>query len=243
MRIPLQPLDRFVRDVLSSIGDEEAKGYVRMLRIAISVAKELNMFVIPNIRTVKLEVLQNLVVQMPDDTIEPILVGKDVGNGYLIALGKSTQLRRGEENPQCVDVDDVIEIVNPDDSITAYYHTGLGERYGRHDTRFYGKYNYDSQYNRLLIESEGRSVAVGDRLTITYKSVNDDFKVIPEDAIPMIRYKCLQMFFEAADPGKAMYMFNQFKVSLNEFRRNRIDRFNYEELLDSITSNWNSAPR
>lgn len=245
MRIPLITIDRFVRDILSSIGDEDATAYVRMVRIVSSVLEEQNLRAIPNIRKTRLAVESNYTIPMPDDCIEPQLIGKELTNGYIAALGKRDDLRQFEGNDNCVTPSyfPVVTFANEDSEGIDFYWNRPDERYGRKDSRFYGYYRYDSEYNRVLIESEGISIAVGDMLAIAYRTSQVDHKCIPVDVSPAIRYMALQRFYESSDPGKAMYMFQMYRRFINDFRKQRLDKFSYQELLDAITSSFNSAPR
>ena len=231
-------LDRFVRDTLSSMGDEDGQLYVRFLRVTLSVLDEMGLFVMPNFKDIKLAVEGNYSIPMPGDTIDVLTVGKPLENGYLQYLEKKQQLRKGETPCDEVEVITYQNPANTDDFGWWNY-----EQYGRKDNRFYGKFRFDSEYARVLIESEGRSIEVGDKLLIVYKSSDNNYKTIPKDLVPVVRYRALQMFYETTDVGKASYMSRELKRMIAMFKRNRKDNYSYEDYVNAVTSQFSSAPR
>lgn len=251
----MQALDQFVRDTCSLANDPEAKFlYVKFLRLSIAVMKELNLFIIPNMVTIDCPVGINGTIPMPSDTIEPkfvALIHQCNNKTYLLPFGHRERRRATKLTFASCPTEDSNPPSNCPD-LTLYNYTGellhpfyvwnpfYLENYGKRTTRFYGFWDFIAEENR--IELMGNTTE-GNRFIITYKSMNDDMKLIPEDVVPAAQERVLQKHWAGTDPGKALYYERQFKINLRMFKHNRLNNYSAEDWLDMITGQYSNAVR
>lgn len=246
VRLQYKGLDDFVRDLTARVNDPTGNfTYVKLLRLTLSNLRELNLFVVPNIQTIKGVVESNKTVPLPDDTIMPVsafIVKKCENDDILFRLGKRPRVYQESYEfascPSNVQTQDCVKI----NTINFYgqelrefylYNEFYGENYGRRQTRFWGWFSFDKENCRI----EVLGPKVGDFIIVICEVANDDCKMIPTDVAPMLAYKVLQQHYESTNPGQARYMERQFKIHMNEFKRHR-DAYSYEDYLDAITSEY-----
>lgn len=250
-RVTYQKLDEFVRDLCSRVNDPTGNfTYVKLLRLTLAQFTELNLFVIPSVRTIQGTVDSSLMLEMPDDNSYPIsaFIYRTYQNSpVLFRLGKIDRTHYiSYEFASCPDEVDT-EIQTPID-LYNYNEFGIynarlysefyGEQYGRRTTRFYGYFSFDKENNRI----EFVGLPEGEIVMVVYNSTSDDCRMIPSTVKPMLSYRVLQQFYETSSPGIARSMERQFKIHLAEFKR-LADNYSYDDYLDSITSEYASYPR
>lgn len=112
------------------------------------------------------------------------------------------------------------------------------ENYGKRQERFFGYVTYNVENNRL--EFTGGPPA-GEKVLITYRSDNSEAKVIPMDAVAMVRNFTLYRHWLSSDRFTAMEYWRQFKIAIRMFKRSRLSGYRYEDYLDSFTREYKFA--
>jgi len=257
-------LDRFVRDVLSSIGDDQADGYIRMLRIALRVIPEFKEYIDVRIKSDIYEVESSMTVTMPEDCIEPLFAGRY--HKKTNALGATDEYvwpfakkERGDMQSRLsfiersrLDARVIPDTENfvPDSHLDIYlYNFGggsnqhhfkwpsyyFGENYDLTESTVYGFWSYDEYENRLVLD---RSSAInpGDYVAVQFQSSHQDYSaVIPEHAYSMYRARCLQVHNEGiGNLNMARHFRLELKAEISMFKRKKLDKLTLGDYIDAF---------
>lgn len=257
-------IDRFVRDLASSLGDPEAKKtYVPLLRLTVSAMDELHLNIIPVVESKMITVGDNLTAPLREDAVRVLQVMKyvKVGNRdcvYPLGQLDSFSFRPDEmivrpsnywacdQSPSSSDGCNLTHKFFISGAPSDYWYLGhyYGEYYGYKETRFFGFWAYDDTYKRVVVQNGG-CVSEGDTLIVQYEILpcEDEFKLIPREARQMLRYFVLSQHWENTNPSKANYLFTQFKRFLRTYKQSRFRKYSYQDWLDAITSAYSSTAR
>lgn len=243
-------LDQIVRNICSMIGDTQNEGYVRVARLAVQVLEEVNLMGIPQVKTVQVEIGDNLTATLPDDLILVSKVGNVDGNGNIYLMGRDDRIRRVDEyerlNPvSCDDVEPVnIPTFVPQERVVFYNYYNynglnrwgeyIGERYGVIDRHFLaGTYRYNSSLNILEFGS-GYDIVPGNKVFVEYKATmgDDVHRLVPLEWETAIQYRTLQHLTAAKDPPASAAHHRQF---IREY-------YKVKRLLQTMTiQDWQAA--
>jgi effector-binding domain-containing protein len=68
-------------------------------------------------------------------------------------------------------------------------------------------------------------------------------KVVADVAIPVIRARVLQQYFEGTNPGRAQYYHRELRRARAAYKRYKLSGVSYEDYLDWVTSSYSNEPR
>ena len=147
-------LDSLVRDVCVKLGDREAKRYFDVLREAVNAYRDLELYTIPTLKTVKLKPYQGK-ISLPNDFSYLNKVGVEVG-GRIVVIHADDNI----VEPDCKDYKECLETIKGKEfgqPVTFYgYARGanVGELfgYGGRLTKW-GLYRFDKKSNALFFSS------------------------------------------------------------------------------------------
>lgn len=204
-------------------GDHEASGYGPMMRFVVMSLQDLNLGVIPNVKTESMPILGNFTVELPEHCVDVLKVGKM--NGSVIQVfGEDKNIRRNVSEARCTCPNDVdVEAgtaVCPACTFHGFYSGGeYGELYGMRMPQFQnGKFRYNRELNRLEFGS-GYDVYEGSHVVVEYRSalMPGDAQMIPVEAQQVILQRTLA-FAHMNVPGKANFHLQQFRMEYERLK-------------------------
>ena len=224
----LIPLDTVVRNMSGAYGIDASKYYVRLIRLVKMTLSDFNLIILDSVKTVELEVGENLTAAVPDDCIEILKVGRGAEDGCIgIMQPKSSVGMRIEKNDCSCSEDDVSPHRTEGCNYCAfynYYDSGYySTLYGVNNQAHYGCYDYRD--GQLFIDS---SVGVGGKILVSYKSTvsGDKSSLVPVEIEQMLTFRVMQLF----------YMNQNSSISLNFERQFKAARDNYKTLKSPTIS-------
>lgn len=231
-------LDQLVRDFcIIQLDDPNFEQYVRVARTARIVLEELNLLVIPFVKTIPVTISAGLTIGVPDDCIMPLQLGKMRKDGRLEILHPDINVRRVASNeaqnePGCDNEDLDQEVTVPglisDSSLGApfinFSHPGggLGELYGFRDRRHWlGSWWFNKSSGTIELGT-GAEVYEGNALFLEYKATmgEDIHRLIPQEWQNVTSWRILQLLTSASNPRASQANFQQFKIEYSTIKRN-----------------------
>ncbi len=221
--------DRVVRDILSSTGDTEARGYPMCYRQLLRSAADLKVNVYLDIRSVTVNVEDDYTIILPEDCATPLRLAAWQYGGGLRLLGRMddkspSYLCSSNPNPGGAETcpgqsEDTPMIGSPGVELGEYCFYNYrfpGNRYGSlysYSTDLFenGKWRFDAQGNKLEL-SAGSDVYAGARMVLMYEgSVDKDaIGLIPDQWYEALRAHVLWSLYQAKNPSLA----EQFRKTL-----------------------------
>lgn len=255
VRIPHKSFGDFIEDLVSESNDP-AGHYTKMklIRLANSAIDELNLTVIPNFTTIDGIIPESGNFPMPEDCIRPVIATWvkpcKTGEPICLPLGirdKQVIPQSGidcatpPQEPTPADCNSV-PFYNYDGAIHEFYvySQWYYEGYGKGISRFFGWVTYNVENNR--IEFSGGPTA-GEKVMFTYRSENTSNKIIPKDAIPMIRNMVLHRHWLPTKRLQAQEYWRQFKIAVRQFKKSRLSGYSLDDYVDAFTSEYRSSLR
>lgn len=154
-------LDAIVRSVMVDLKDYTFHNYRPLLHIAAQGFTELNMFVINNVKTVRLPVNENFTVDLPDDYIDYTKIGIVI-NGKVWTLGYNKEIAMPREVDECGET--IASLINcsadsPENSsqwgfyFSSHFRNGryVGEIYGMGGGFNFAYYNIDPEKRQIVL--------------------------------------------------------------------------------------------
>lgn len=241
-------ISQIVQEISASVEDTSGSAVLRISRLMYPVIREMNLVLMPNFRTVKVVVQSNGTAPLPDDVIRPVKVfalRKDGDKEVLFQLGKQEykgtplQIECNTTEPLPVRTIELPNYVNSGSHPFYFHNPFYGESYGRRESRFFGFYAFNAIENRI----EFTGPPTGEVILVTYESSQDACKVVPAIAVPSIRARVLQQFYETVDPNKAQYYFRELRRANRNYKSYVMSGNSYEDYLDWVTSEHANNPR
>lgn len=253
MRMPVKPISEFIYDLAAEANDPGGQyTLTKMLRLVTSSMQELNLWVIPNYLSVREATDSNNNLDMPEDTIIPlrawrVIKCKQSGNDILLNLGQIKKSIKYPDNLYCGETPEatiascaqtsILNFTNRPDSLFWVYNPNYLESYGARTSRFFGWWEYSEVDNRM----EFSGFDAGEVVIVTYQTTVEDHKVIPIDAIPMLRHMVLSRHYAPSNGSLSQYHWAQFRIRHKMFKKNRLDTWSNEDWADAITSEYASS--
>jgi hypothetical protein len=247
-------LDRIIRDMASILDDPEAeRTYTKLLRILVNELQDLKLTSIPDVKSDIFTVTDNNTVNFPPEIIKPIQAGKYIsinGTGAVYPLGQRNAgfelAMKPRDGFQCGpdDLEDVgvtfsYQNYNNNNSFDLQYcNYWYGTTYGYSPERVFGYWSFDKEYGRMIFE-DGH-VSPGDKIIVKFIIDDVNFKTIPVDWMPMLKYKCFQQYFLSSDPRKSNMNFELFKMEFTRFKRN-MQQFGYQDYINALNRAYNTG--
>lgn len=188
-------IDYCVHSVMADLDETSTVNYSRYLKWAIDCFHELNLYLSPVIKTVELQIEDNLTVPFPDDYINYIAIGVNI-NGRLWTLTRNDDivLRRGEECPISLQEAQALSQQTDNQIISVipyrYYFGGAfrGGQYVGEQYAFGGGWNYKGYYTE---DTEKRrfqfaSTVAKSKIILEYKSSGIDCDGSVQIQIPSV---------------------------------------------------------
>lgn len=245
-RIKFRNLSDVVEDLTHEVNDPGGTySFMKLLRGTVAAMQELNLWVLPNLYTQRFSVGANGAVDMPADCAQPVkafLAGSAGDQEILFQLAKEEKnYPRNvtcEVLPASPTLSETVQTTLPnyfgEDKLAWNYY---GEAYGNRKTRFWGSFSYEAAENRTHFPG----LSEGDVVIIIFKSLTDDYKKIPLDAVPVLKYLTLSRYYIPSDKGAADRYMDQFKRAMRMFKKGRLSGLSYEDYIDAITGQFSSA--
>ena len=252
--------DDVVRDICSSMGDDNASGYLRVARQLRRTLEMLNLTVYQTYETQEFEIGSNLTIKMPDETLEVQKVGI-ISEGQLVIMGYNNHIRRAAKitndaatSCTCGGKTEtiVVETVKTEDVLNScpvccfqnvsWNNCLYGEIYGIRPDRFpNGEYRWDRNTN-LVEFGSGWDIKAGSKVWIEYKTALNtaDYQEIPSEI-----YFCLLFFVQyilsvSTNPGAANFLMTEFRRHYNQLKV-FYQRRNIEDYFGDVISNFSAS--
>ena len=251
--------DRIVRDILSSTGDTEARGYVMVYRQLLRSAADLKVNVFLDIRSVVVNVEDDYTIILPEDCAAPLRLAAWTYGGGLRLLGRmddkspsylcSSNPNQGgvidcpgqsEETPMIgspgVELDDYCfhNYLFPENCYgTLYaYATDLFEN---------GKWRFDPQGNKLEL-SGGSDVVAGARMVLMYEgSVDKDaIGLVPDEWYEAIRAHVLWNLYQAKNPPLAEQFRKTLRLHISNAKKKELNKRSGRDIIAAIKGGTNT---
>lgn len=186
-----KPIAYVVHSVAADLGETSTKYYQKYLKWAFDCYRELNLFILPCIKTVVLTVNDNLTVDLPDDYVNYTAIGVKIGR-HLYLLGRDDKLLFNQAEDCEVPIDQVV--AKPDHFaglFPYYYFFGGAFRNGQYVGEQYALGGGWSRKGYYRINESERKIQFGSMVPKTevileYKSTGvdcDGSVEIPYEAI------------------------------------------------------------
>lgn len=237
-----------VRNILSLLGDDSDRKYVRVLRILKTCLTQLQLTVIPvKIKTEKFVISDNLTIDLPGTVSRVLKVGVHNGGVRLLILSEMDVVRE-DLTPGCTCGASTTPTTLDNLDITDYccactfHNCGLGERYGRWHNPDYGFYKYDQDNNRLVFASGWLNA--GQVVYVEYQAdaSEDSLDLIPIDAEMMLQSRVLENYFRPMNPGLAAQYHQNFEIEIREYKRKHLEK-SHDEIIRAVSRGYKSSPR
>lgn len=236
-------LDSTIRDILSSIDDQDAKGYLKMYRIMINQLKMLDLHVQLSDPRHIVTVGSNLTYDMPDDCITVPRVSYLGKDKVLYPIGKLDNLYGDETNKLCDDPLTVSE--DEDESVFTdlnFDMLGYGEIfYAREKYWVEGMYRYNKDLNRLEFV-QGSQAYSGAKLVAHYKSANTNKAEIPVELYNVVRSACLWHWYQGSNPGLSDRHRQELKMHVRNYNDLQAP-ITPEDIIATIREQYTHVPR
>lgn len=246
------PVSTVVKEITASIEDPSHSSELKVARLIGPVIREMAYNIAPSFRTARVAVESNGSAPMPDDTIRPVkafierTVGDErvifqIGNMELYDDDLPSSLSCGDITPLPASMASISlpNFYNTPEQPFRFFNPYFLEEYGRRDTRFFGFWGYRAQQNRI----EFSGVGTGESIIVVYESSANTAKVVADVAIPVIRARVLQQYYEATNPGKSQYYHLELRRARAAYKRYQLSGVSYEDYLDWVTSSYSNEPR
>jgi len=197
----IRTIDYVVHSIQNSLDDMGTTNYRRYLQFAIDAYHELNLYVLPQSKTVFLDVDANGSAPFPSDYLYYYAIGVCMDNQIWNLTLDPSMCKEGTPSP---DINDVANgSANADIYLFQYYYGGVfrngqfvGELYGcGGGYNKHGYYNIDKKNRRI----EFSSIVPGKPIVMSYKASGVDCNggvIIPLEAVAPIREYVLWRMIE-----------------------------------------------
>jgi hypothetical protein len=241
-------IDALVRDLESQIGYAPGKGYVRLTRLALFVMRDLNLHILPNVRSTKVIIDANGTVTIPADVVEVLRAGVLQSDRQILPLRKMPRLYSPDEFQTYCCNEEESQAVSVEQSQLVFHNyywndKFVGEYYGWSRDQFpQGGYWHDERGNRLVFTSSGWAVAPGEEIIIEYNSTLDeaDAKIVPIDAEAMIRYYVLEEFYGTTNPSLAAEYRRRKSQAIRRYNELKTN-YDPEQVLNTLRGTYQTA--
>lgn len=253
----MKSIDYCVHSVMSENGTNSTSDYQRLLQIAYRGFRELNLYLMPSIKTVNLPISDLLTVDLPDDYVSYTAIGVCV-NGRIITLTLCDEICLARKVDSCgqtlPEVMQKITDFDPSNDFgfwfNSYFRNGqyVGEQYGAtggwNDR---GYYRIDLDRNQIQFAG----VIPKTEIVLEYKSNGlscDGSASIPEELIePLISYLHWKNIQNRQGLGKVglgeKAMAKQDYLMQYDKAQHYIHSFTESEFLDMYYSHIKSSPK
>jgi hypothetical protein len=221
----LVELDKVIRDACEQDGDTDYKYYMKFMRLANAAMRDLNLFVIPILKTEKFVVDSTRVIDMPSDFVYYTKVGL-MRHGRVVTLSLNNDMHM-EEEPlcDCENKDEADKYINDllcgklkGEYAYRFYGYGVGELYGMQGgfNRF-GYYRFDKENNRFFVQG----LSEGDELVIEYKSngVGNGVALVPTECELAIVSFILWKSNAKTNAGFADRNYRDYKIQYEKLKK------------------------
>lgn len=251
-RYKYTPVAAVIKEIVASIEDPSYSAELKVARLIGPVIREMSYNIAPSFRTIRVVVENNGTAPMPDDTMRPVkaFIEREA-NGDTVIFQIGNMPLYDEDLPSSLSCDDIEPLpasmgtislpnfYNTPEQPFRYFNPYFLEEYGRRDTRFFGFWGYRPQQNRI----EFSGIGTGEVIVVVYESSANIAKVVADVAIPVIRARVLQQYYEAANPNKSQYYHLELRRARAAYKRYELSGVSYEDYLDFITSSYSNEPR
>lgn len=251
-RYKYTPISTVVKEITASIEDASHSSELKVARLIGPAIREMSYNLSASFRTVRVAVQSNGTAPMPDDTIRPVkaFIERTAGGSTVIFQLGNMELYDGEL-PSSLSCDDIEPLPASSATITlpnfynspehpfSFFNPYFSEQYGRRDTRFFGFWGYRATENQV----EFSGVGTGESVIVVYESSAEVSKLVADVAIPVIRARVLQQYFEATNPSKSQYYHAELRRARAAYKRYKLSGVSYEDYLDWVTSSYSNEPR
>lgn len=221
-------LDKIIRDSCERDGDTDYKYYQRNMRLANAAIRNLNLMIVPIIKSIVVEIDHTKTVEMPNDFVYYSKVGI-CRNGRIITLSLDNDLCVDETPCSCDTLEEAEQQIEAIacGTVTPTYgyqfngYNGtypLGELYGfAGGFNVFGFYKFDKSNNRFIFNR----VRVGEKVIIEYKSngVGDGASVVPTECEEAIINFILWKASEKMNPSFSDRCYRNYKIQYEQLRK------------------------
>lgn len=205
---------------------------LRIARLFFPAMKEIGMSVSQALAAHRATVGANGTAPMPDGTITPVSVYGIVDNRlFWLAEGEGARI----PDLPCAEE----EQAYPEGIKVRGFTNIYGERYGKGQSRAYGRWSYEAAENRIHVTGPRE----GEEIMAVYQCADENCKRVPDDVLPMLRARVLQRLYEGSDLSKAQYYFREFRTEIKNYKRVRLSGVDYRDYIDSIAIERSKAVR
>lgn len=242
------PVAKVVKEIQASVEDPSHSAEIKIARLIGPVMREMAYNIAPSFRTIRAAVQSNGTAPMPDDTARPVkafierIAGEDK---VLFQLGN---IELHSESP-CLSCNDIEPLpvsslmlpnfYNSPERPFRFFNPYFSEQYGRRETRFFGFWGYNARENQLELSG----VSTGEAIIVVYESTSNISNMVADIAIPVIRARVLQQYFEGTNPNKSQYYHLELRRARAAYKRYQLSGVSYEDYLDWATSSYSNEPR
>lgn len=214
-----ESIDKIVKDILATSGDEEFKNYIPVARSIRRTAQQMNIFLLSAVKGIVVTIDENLTVPLSSDVDDILKAGTLLSNGRLRVMGRDDnfhsliELKENGAPSACTCDPDLKEAVEKEiDDLAASISTEVGavtctactfhnvlcdSLFGDSNGTLFGYRpemfsNGRYKYDPIhnrIIFNGGADAKVGDKVVVEYKSNTASHEVA---LIPSVYYKCLR---------------------------------------------------
>ena len=249
-------VDRVVRDILSSIGDSKADGYVMCRRQVSRSLADLGTIVFNESQCAAVEVGDDFTIPMPPDCSVPLRLWKDTELGPR-PLGRLQPLSSDPIDCDCEPQEDCSSILQPEAGastadagqalssgirVDGYFDYFCQSFRSNTDVFENGKWREDPANNRISLTS-GYYVFPGSKLTLLYRTFTDkdaEF-LIPDTWYEALRCHVLWNVYQTKDPNKAEMFRRTMRMHIDNAKQNKMAEWSSRDLIGALKSNNNVA--
>lgn len=256
--------DEFIRLLAASLDDPEAqKTYVKLLRELKASLQTLNIYLIPNIRSTRVKLDENLCGYLPKEAVDCVTAGKIVkdaaGKACIYPLIRTNDFGFRPDifvpepafgcfeltGTESADTSTCYCYENWNGSAMAelfyYMPSYYGEAYGHSNVIAFGFWRYDKD-NNCIVTSENHCLKAGDWVAVKYQCIDspEHEAIIPVEAQEMLRYHVMMNYWGNTDPRKSNNHYQMFKRAARMYRHKKLGN-TQEDVIIALQSAYRST--
>ena len=257
--------DQVVRDICSYLGDDTANElYIKVARFLGRALEQLNLHMIPTIKSTFLTIGDNMSADLPNDILTLSKVGVCDHKNEIRLIGRNDKLCLPEKEPvfNCCDCKEETDssgksvkspgcnsctfhnVIGSAVQLDGYIFDNVNYLYGRAPVMFKnGTYRYDESNNRLIFGA-GCDIEVGAKILVEYNSAMDsrEYQLIPRKAYMCLQHRVAFLVQSERNPQKAEFNFRKFRIEWDMLKRTYAT-YTLEDFLASLRRGYFSAPK
>lgn len=173
-----ETIEKIVKDICVLRGDPEYTTFRQIFVAAGRVIHDLDFFNLPfSIRTEKLTLSEDLTINYPTDASVILTVGVCVSDKKFRLMGR----KDSSDMPKCnCEVNETCDV--------CYFHGYYGEGYSYKPDGFANGYYIPDDHARKIKFTSGYDVIAGNDILVKFKSMDEDYQVIPKEAFKVIHF-------------------------------------------------------